>query len=202
MTENKDFKRIVHARARRTGETYSSALRNVRNARPAGTHEEDRTIAITRTIPDIRSTRIQKTTRFYNELLGFDIREVNGQIIGFISSTNPSAEVTLNRDGFTLPPGFTVEVDSVNTLKALYDRRTGAKARTIEELDSNGAQLDSSPDPIGLPVRSAGRSPASPPMTRGRRGGSMSTSWAWSSCGIATASRCCGPRPRRRNRSS
>jgi len=35
MTDRKDFKRVVRARARRTGESYSSALRNVRSARSA-----------------------------------------------------------------------------------------------------------------------------------------------------------------------
>jgi hypothetical protein len=35
MTERKDFKRIVRARARRTGKSYSSALRNVRSSRHA-----------------------------------------------------------------------------------------------------------------------------------------------------------------------
>lgn len=152
MTEHKDFKRIVRARARRTGESYSSALRNVRNARPVtGTHEEVRAIAITRTIPDIRSTKIENTTRFYTELLGFDAQEAHGRVVAFVSATNPAAQVTLNRDGFTLPPGFTVEVDSVDTLMALYKRRPAAQVRTIEELDPNGAQF-SVLDPSGRRV--------------------------------------------------
>jgi uncharacterized protein (TIGR03086 family) len=152
MTERKDFKRIVRARARRTGETYSSALRNVRNARRmAGTHEEVRTIAITRTIPDIRSTKIENTTRFYTELLGFDTREAHGRVVAFVSPTNPAAEVTLNRDGFTLPPGFTVEVESVDSLMALYERRRAAHVRMIEDLAPNGAQF-SVLDPTGRRV--------------------------------------------------
>jgi hypothetical protein len=73
MTQRKDFKRIVRARARRTGESYSSALRNLRNARhnrsaaagSTGSNEEGSLMAITRAIPDVRSTNIDKTIRFY-----------------------------------------------------------------------------------------------------------------------------------------
>ena len=152
MTERKDFKRIVRARARRTGESYSSALRNVRNARhTTGSHEEDRPIAITRTIPDIRSTKIANTTRFYTELLGFDTRITDGHVVAFVSPTDATVEVTLNRDGFTLPPGFTVEVESVEAVAALYERRNEERVRTIEELKPDGSQF-SVLDPSGRRV--------------------------------------------------
>lgn len=152
MTKRKDFKRVVRARARRTGESYSSALRNIRTARQtAGSHEEVRPIAVTRTIPDIRSTKIGNTTRFYTELLGFDARVADGRVVGFVSPTETTAEVTLNRDGFTLPPGFTVEVDSVAVVAALYERRHAARVRTIEELEPDGSQF-SVLDPSGRRV--------------------------------------------------
>jgi uncharacterized protein (TIGR03083 family) len=152
MTERKDFKRIVRARARRTGETYSSALRNVRSARQlAGSHEEVRPIAITRTIPDIRSTKIDNTTKFYTELLGFDTRITDGRVVAFVSATDAAVEVTLNRDGFTLPPGFTVEVGSVDAVASLYERRHVARIRTIEELEPGGSQF-SVLDPSGRRV--------------------------------------------------
>lgn len=152
MTERKDFKRVVRARARRTGESYSSALRHVRNARPdAGPHEEVAAVAVTRTIPDIRSTKIENTTRFYTELLGFKARVVDGRVISFVSPTDPAVEVTLNRDGFTLPPGFTVEIDSVAAVEALYERRHAAGVRTIEDLPPGGRQF-SVLDPSGRRV--------------------------------------------------
>ena len=152
MTERKDFKRILRARGRRTGESYSSALRNVRNARhTTGSHEEDRPIAITRTIPDIRSTKIANTTRFYTELLGFDTRITDGHVVAFVSPTDATVEVTLNRDGFTLPPGFTVEVESVEAVGALYERRNEERVRTIEELKPDGSQF-SVLDPSGRRV--------------------------------------------------
>ncbi|MCA1701841.1 MAG: maleylpyruvate isomerase family mycothiol-dependent enzyme [Actinobacteria bacterium] len=152
MTERKDFKRIVRARARRTGESYSSALRNVRNAHhAAGSHEEVRPIAIKRTIPDIRSTKIESTTRFYTELLGFDTRITDGRVVAFVSPTDAAVEVTLNRDGFTLPPGFTVEVESVDSVSLLYERRHAGHVRMIEELKLDGSQF-SVLDPSGRRV--------------------------------------------------
>jgi uncharacterized protein (TIGR03086 family) len=169
MTERKDFKRIVRARARRTGESYSSALRNVRNARHrTGSHEEDRPIAINRTVPDIRSTKIANTTRFYTKLLGFDTRVAEGRVVAYVSPTDAVAEVTLNRDGFTLPPGFTVEVDSVDAVAALYERGRAGSVRTIEELKPDGSQF-SVLDPSGRRVTvaaNAGWAPASGDSTR------------------------------------
>ncbi|MGH9123108.1 MAG: VOC family protein [Acidimicrobiales bacterium] len=163
MTERKDFKRVVRARARHTGESYSPALRHVRNAgQSAGSHEEDRRISITRTIPDIRSTKIEATTVFYTEVLGFDRRADGGGVVAFVSPARPDVEVTLNRDGFTLPPGFTVEVDSVEAVAALYERRLAAGVRTIEEQRADGSQFTVL-DPSGRRVTVAGpaRYPAS-----------------------------------------
>jgi catechol 2,3-dioxygenase-like lactoylglutathione lyase family enzyme len=152
MTDRKDFKRIVRARARRTGESYSSALRNVRNARFAtGTHEEGRPIAITRTIPDVRSTKTEATTRFYTELLGFQDVVAGGRVVAFVSPSDAAAEVTLNRDGFTMPPGFTVEVESVDEVRVLDESRRANQVRTIEELKADGSQF-SVLDPSGRRV--------------------------------------------------
>ena len=67
---------------------------------------------ITRTIPDVRSTNIDKTVRFYTELLGFDARTEDGHVVSFVSASHDGVEVTLNRDRFALPPGFTVEVET------------------------------------------------------------------------------------------
>ena len=165
MTERKDFKRIVRARARRTGESYSSALRNVRSARHAerASHEEDRPITITRTVPDIRSTKIANTTRFYTELLGFDTRVAEGRVVAFVSPTDAVAEVTLNRDGFTLPPGFTVEVDSVDAVAAAVRAwRDAGSVRTIEELTSRRLPiLSPGPRAVGSPSPPTSAGPAS-----------------------------------------
>jgi catechol 2,3-dioxygenase-like lactoylglutathione lyase family enzyme len=147
MTEDKDFKRIVRTRARRTGQSYSTALRHVRGGTPA-LNEERLPMAITRTIPDVRSTNIEKTTRYYTELLGFDTRVEHGEVVAFVSATHDGVEVTLNRDGFALPPGFTVEVGSVDAVRALHERSRDAGLRIVEELSADGTQF-SVLDPSG-----------------------------------------------------
>src|SRR5688572_21137385 len=97
MTERKHFKRVVRSRAKQTGESYSSALRNVRNARsrgPAATSgtglaRGDHPVAITRNIPDIRSDHVDKAVRFYSDYLGFSVRRDGGHVTGFVSATHP-----------------------------------------------------------------------------------------------------------------
>ena len=151
MTERKDFKRIVRARSRRTGESYSSALRNVRNAHPdrstaaasKGNQPSEATVTITRTIPDIRSTNIDKTVRFYTDLIGFDTRTQNGRVVSFVSATHEGVEVTLNRDGFALPPGFTVEVANEDDVTKLFECAPSAEVRVIEPMaDGQFSVLD------------------------------------------------------------
>jgi hypothetical protein len=76
---------------------------------------------------------------------------VDGRVVAFVSPTHATAEVALNRDGFTLPPGFTVEVESVEDVGALHERRPAGQARTIEELKPDGSQF-SVLDPSGRRV--------------------------------------------------
>lgn len=139
MTDRKDFKRVVRARARRVGESYSSALRTVRSAQPrrsaaeraAASFEGDSTMSMVRAIPDVRSTKVDKTIRLYTDLLGFDVKRGDDRVVAFTSATHPGVEVTLNRDGFSLPPGFAVEVDTPDTVRALYERAAAASVRVI-----------------------------------------------------------------------
>jgi catechol 2,3-dioxygenase-like lactoylglutathione lyase family enzyme len=166
LTDRKDFKRVVRARAGKTGESYSSALRNVRNARPdrsAATAPEGKTqreplVNITRTIPDVRSTNIDKTVRFYTELLGFDTRTDDGRVVSFVSASHDGVEVTLNRDGFALPPGFTVEVETESHVAELFDRAPFSGIRVIEHLrDAEFSVLDPSGRRVTIaPAPSAG----------------------------------------------
>jgi catechol 2,3-dioxygenase-like lactoylglutathione lyase family enzyme len=93
-------------------------------------------MAIIRTIPDVRSTDIEKTARFYTGLLGFDTRAENGDVVSFVSATHEAVVVTLNRDGFALPPGFTVEVDAGSANTRASGRRpppSKGSARTVRE---------------------------------------------------------------------
>jgi catechol 2,3-dioxygenase-like lactoylglutathione lyase family enzyme len=171
VTYRKDFKRVVRARARRTGESYSSALRNVRNARPdrpaaavsVGADERRPLVNITRAVPDVRSTNIDKTVRFYTELLGFAPRSKGNRVTSFLSTSHAGVEVTLNRDGFALPPGFTVELASVDDVKELADRARSLDVRVIEPMDDERAQF-SVLDPSGRRVTIAAAEVGLPPQ--------------------------------------
>lgn len=168
MTERKDFKRVVRSRAQRTGESYSSALRNVRNARraasaaasPAGHSRGDLPVAVTRTIPDVRSSNVDKTIRFYTEFLGFGLRREVDKVTGFVSKTDPEAEVTLNHGAFALPDGFIVEVASGNEVSAAFERAHAARLRIVDDLAPDRMQF-SMLDPNGccITVASADKRP-------------------------------------------
>ncbi len=170
MTDRKDFKRVVRARSRRTGESYSSALRNVRNAHHAesaaaaseGRDQREPLMSITRAIPDVRATNIDKTVRFYTELLGFDTRTEGGRVVSFVSASHADVEVTLNRDGFALPPGFTIEVETASQVSDLIDRAPSAEVRVIEPLRADRAQF-SVLDPSGRRVTIAASGSSRPP---------------------------------------
>jgi catechol 2,3-dioxygenase-like lactoylglutathione lyase family enzyme len=180
LTDRKDFKRVVRARSRRTGESYSSALRSVRNARPdrsaaaasEGRDQREPLMTITRAIPEVRSTNIDKTVRFYTELLGFDTRAEDGRVVSFLSASHDGVEVTLNRDGFALPPGFTVEVETEDHVTELFDRAPSAGVRVIERLgDAQFSVLDPSGRRVTITAADGSRrSPAvrdsSRPITR------------------------------------
>lgn len=132
MTERKDFKRVVRTRARRTGETYSSALRNVRNASERASAPGD--VNITRTIPDVRASNVDKTVRFYVEFLGFGVRREAGVVKSFVSRTDPDVEVTLNHGTFVLPEGFIVELETALQVATLFARVEAAGLRIVDRL--------------------------------------------------------------------
>lgn len=90
-------------------------------------------MTITRTIPDVPSTNIDKTIRFYTELLGFDRRTHDGNVISFVSASDPGVEVTLN-DAAGLPPGFAVEVQTEAAVAALFDATSQTDLRVIAPL--------------------------------------------------------------------
>jgi catechol 2,3-dioxygenase-like lactoylglutathione lyase family enzyme len=100
---------------------------------------------ITRAIPEIRSTNVDKTVRFYTELIGFDIRTDNGRVVSFASATRDGVEVILNADGSALPPGFTVEVATEHQVNELFELAAPANVRVIEPLgDARFSVLDPS----------------------------------------------------------
>lgn len=177
MTERKDFKRLVRARTQRTGESYSSALRNVRNARQggpaaaaaAGSSPRDGAVAAIRTLPDVRTANVEKTVRFYTEFLGFGVRREGERVTTFVSRTDPDVEVTLNHGAFTLPEGFVVEVASGSEVSVVFEQARRAGLRIVDDLALDGTQF-SMLDPNGycITVTSADRRPRLPAQ-RGSR---------------------------------
>lgn len=76
--------------------------------------------------------------------------------MAFVSPTHYGVEVTLNRDGFVLPPGFTVELENPEVVSELHRRASPAHVRVIEDLAVDGAQF-SVLDPAGRRVTIAAR---------------------------------------------
>ncbi len=123
---------------------------------------------ITRTIPEIRSTNIDKTVRFYTELLGFNARTDNGRVLSFVSATHEGVEVIVNSDGFALPPGFTIEVATKDHVIDLFDRAELHDVRVIEPFrDAQFSVLDPAGRRVTIKTAETWRrSPAANDMTR------------------------------------
>ena len=117
-------------------------------------------MTITHVIPDVRSTNIDKTVRFYTELIGFDTRTQQGHVTSFASASHHNVEISLNRAP-ALPPGFTIEVSELADVLALFERAEHAGARVIEALvDGEFSVLD--PSGRRVTIASAGERPPSP----------------------------------------
>jgi uncharacterized glyoxalase superfamily protein PhnB len=158
MTARKDFKRLVRERAQRTGESYSSALRHLRNRTGDGhvssDEQEEPTVTITRAIPDIRSSDLDGTRDFYAGLLGFDVCMEERGMLMFCSPSNPKVQVSVNGDGVPLPPGFAVDVGTAERVTHLHDDAVERALTIVEPLDDKpwGIRRFSVLDPNGTRV--------------------------------------------------
>jgi catechol 2,3-dioxygenase-like lactoylglutathione lyase family enzyme len=173
VTERKDFKRVVRDRALRTGESSTSALRNVRKTQDRtaatvsmGKHEKVPPMTISRAIPEVRTSNVDKTVRFYTELLGFDVVNDNGSPTSFVSSSHPGVEVRLNPADFALPPGFTVEIETPADLARLFETAAPAGVRVIDPPREDGASF-SVLDPAGRRITLSHPGPARQPKGSG-----------------------------------
>jgi catechol 2,3-dioxygenase-like lactoylglutathione lyase family enzyme len=156
MTADKDFKRVVRQRAKRTGESYTEALRQLRSrdaaGEPAATKEP--TVTITRAFPDIRSDDVEASRAFYNGLLGFDVSMEAGKFLLFTSPSDRNIQVSLNGDFDSLPAGFIVDVGVGERVDAIHDVAVQQGLRIIEPIDDKpwGIRRFSLLDPSGSRV--------------------------------------------------
>jgi uncharacterized glyoxalase superfamily protein PhnB len=75
-------------------------------------------VTISRTVPNIRSSRPAETRDFFVDLLGFEIAMDMGWVTTVASPTNPSAQVTIVGNDDMAAPGISVEVADVDAVHA------------------------------------------------------------------------------------
>jgi catechol 2,3-dioxygenase-like lactoylglutathione lyase family enzyme len=156
VTADKDFKRVVRARAKRTGESYAEALRQLRaqDAAANPTARKEPTMRITRAVPDIRSDDVEASRAFYSGLLGFDVSMEVGRFLLFTSPSDPNIQVSLNGDFDSLPAGFIVDVGTAERVAEIHAAAVADGLRIIEPVDDKpwGIRRFSLLDPSGSRV--------------------------------------------------
>jgi hypothetical protein len=76
-------------------------------------------MAITRTVPNIRSDRPAETRDFFVDLVGFEVVVMDlGWVVAVASPTNHSAQVTIVGNDDMAAPGVSVEVSDVGAVHA------------------------------------------------------------------------------------
>jgi|SRR5688500_1640941 catechol 2,3-dioxygenase-like lactoylglutathione lyase family enzyme len=75
-------------------------------------------MAISRTVPNIKSDRPAETRDFFVDLLGFEVVMDLGWVMTVASPTNPSAQVTIVGNDDMAAPGISVEVADVDAVHA------------------------------------------------------------------------------------
>jgi len=156
MTTDKDFKRIVRARARLTGQSYSVVQRRLRihgDTPPTENH----VMNIVRTIPDIRTLNLPASKAFYESVLGFEVAMEHAGMIILASATQPKQQVTLNgdaADAMPLPPGFSIDVGYPESVTEVHARAVAQGTTIIEPLEDKpiGIRRFSLLDPNGTRV--------------------------------------------------
>jgi catechol 2,3-dioxygenase-like lactoylglutathione lyase family enzyme len=76
-------------------------------------------MAISRTVPNIRSDRPAETRDFFVDLLGFEVVMDIGWVVTVASPSNRSAQVTIVGNDDMAAPGISVEVTDVDAVHAM-----------------------------------------------------------------------------------
>ena len=73
-------------------------------------------VSIRRVVPDIKSQNLAESRAFYVDFLGLELAMDMGFVMTFVSSSNPTAQISVVRDdgGSTLLPDVSVEVADVD----------------------------------------------------------------------------------------
>jgi predicted enzyme related to lactoylglutathione lyase len=156
MTTDKDFKRIVRAKARLTGQSYSVVQRRLRTHGDEPSTEQ-KSMNIVRTIPDIRTVNLQASKAFYEEIIGFTVAMEHAGMLILASPTQPKQQITLNGDAADaqpLPPGFSVDVGYPESVTEIHARALAQGSTIIEPLEDKpiGIRRFSLLDPNGTRV--------------------------------------------------
>ena len=80
-------------------------------------------MAISRTVPNIKSDRPAATRDFFVDLLGFEVVMDLGWVMTLASPTNSSAQVTIIGNDDMAAPGISVEVADVDAVHATVVER-------------------------------------------------------------------------------
>ncbi|MDE1146790.1 MAG: hypothetical protein PW843_09240 [Azospirillaceae bacterium] len=134
MTVDKDFKRIVRAKARVSGQPYSAVLRRLQPHGPRPSLEKT-VMNIVRTLPDIGSTNLLASRAFCEGLLGFEFAmERNGSLI-FASATQPKQQLTIDggaAEAMPSPPGSSMDDGDPGSVTALYEKAQAQGCTIVE----------------------------------------------------------------------
>ena len=71
-------------------------------------------------MPDIKTDHMDESRDFYSDFLGFQVGMDMGWVITFVSSSNPTAQLTVFRgdDSGNVQPQITIEVEDVDRAHA------------------------------------------------------------------------------------
>lgn len=76
-------------------------------------------MSIQRVVPDIQSSQMVESRKFYTDFLGFDVGMDMGWIVTFVSPENPKAQLTIiQAQGQTPSPAASIEVSDVDAVYA------------------------------------------------------------------------------------
>jgi catechol 2,3-dioxygenase-like lactoylglutathione lyase family enzyme len=156
MTADKDFKRVVRAKAKRTGQSYSAVLQRLLTDGQRSSKEK-LPMSIVRTVPDIRALDLAVSRSFYEDLLGFKVVMDQAGMLMFASPTEPKQQVTLNGDtaeSAALPPGFAMDVGIPENVTKLHTHAVDQGCIIVEPLEDKpmGIRRFSLLDPNGVRI--------------------------------------------------